>query len=79
MDKAEDFHWIGLRIINQHVAKAGQGPEPIRRREVRPDTAQEWVRPDPSRSIRDGTLQLARGDRVFHVTQRLGEFPPRQA
>jgi hypothetical protein len=44
---------------------------------VRTDTAQEWVLPNPSRSIRDGTLQLVRGDRVFHVAQRLDEFPPR--
>ena len=66
MDKAEDFHRIGLRIINQHITKAGHGPDPIRRREVWSHTAQEWVPPEPSRSVCDGTLQLLRRDRVFH-------------
>jgi len=75
MHETKDFHGIRLRIIDQHVTKASQGPEPVRRREVRADAPQERVLPDPSRSVCDSTLQPLRRSCVLHILKCLGEFP----
>lgn len=62
---------------NPARCRNGSGTRTGRLRGVQSPAAKERVLPDQSCRIRDGAFELLCRGRMFHITQCLGQFPPR--
>lgn len=65
MQQTENARWLGRARVNQQVAVAWEGPEPVPRPgKTQTMGADHWFTPDHSRRIKDGIVQTFCGIRV---------------